>query len=111
MSLGYWYSELNKKQSHLNRLETCNSQLTGKQNEFSNNKHLMTKPELTTMTWNGSLATRFDDIRNNGILNSYEAIQNIQLNNVFAALSDMMDKIRQEIESIRAIIARLEAAI
>ena len=109
MSLAYWYALLNKKQNDLNRLQTCNGQLTGKQSEFSSNQHLMTKPELTSATWKGTLAARFDDIRIDGILASYEEIQNTQFSRTFLILTDKMEQIRLEIESIRATIARLEA--
>ena len=109
MSLAYWYTLLHKKQNDLSRLQTCNGQLTGKQSEFSSNQHLMTKPELTSATWKGTLATRFDDIRIDGILSSYEEIQTTQFSRTFSTLIAKMEQIRLEIESIRATIARLEA--
>ncbi|MBM7608893.1 hypothetical protein JOD29_002159 [Lysinibacillus composti] len=109
MSLAYWYALLHKKQNDLSRLQTCNGQLSGKQSEFSSNQHLMTEPELTQATWKGTLATRFDDIRIDGILASYQEIQTTQFTNVFSTLSNKMEQIRREIESIRATIARLEA--
>lgn len=109
MSLAYWYALLRKKQNDLSRLQTCNGQLTGKQGEFSSNQHLMTEPELTSTTWKGTLATRFDDIRANGILASYQEIQTTQFNTVFSTLSAKIQQIKQEIEYIRATIARLEA--
>ncbi len=109
MSLAYWYALLRKKQNDLSRLQTCNGQLAGKQGEFSSNQYLMTEPELTPTTWQGTLATRFDDIRANGILASYQEIQTTQFNNVFSTLSAKIQQIKQEIEYIRATIARLEA--
>jgi len=111
MSLAYWYALLQKKQSDLRRLESCEGKLTGKQSEFSSNAYLMTEPVLTATTWKGTLATKFDDIRIDGILASYQEIQTTQFNNVFTTLSNKIQQIKQEIESILATIAQLEAAM
>ncbi|WP_332651310.1 YwqH-like family protein [Lysinibacillus sp. 54212] len=109
MSLTYYYALLQKKQSDLQRLQTCNGQLTSKQGEFFNNAYLMTEPELTATTWQGQLASQFDNIRIGGILASFEEIQGSQFNQVFSVLSSKMAEIAMEIESIKQTIARLEA--
>lgn len=111
MSLAYWYALLAKKQSDLVRLQTCNGQLIGKQGEFSNNQYLMTEPVLTATTWKGTLATQFDNIRNDGILASYQEIETTQFSNTFTTLSNKIKEITQEIQSIKATIAQLEAEL
>lgn len=108
MSLAYYYGLLQKKQSDLQRLQICKGQLIIKKGEFLANTYLMTKPELTSSTWQGQLARQFETIRIDGILASYQEIQSSQFNQVFSVLSSKMYEIAQEIEAIKQTIALLE---
>ena len=84
--------------------------LARKQSEFAENQQYMIKPSLTPTTWHGNWATSFDDIRRNGILESYNEIQKSQFNTTFAVIVREMEEIRQEIQRILQIIAQLLAA-
>lgn len=109
MSLAFYYALLAKKQRDLLRLETCESKLQMKQEEFNDNQSLMTEPPLTTTTWHGNWAQAFDDIRENGVLASYIEIETTQFNTTFEALSTKIKEIKEEIERIQQIIAQLLA--
>ncbi|MDQ0273321.1 YwqH-like family protein [Cytobacillus purgationiresistens] len=109
MSLSYYYSLLQEKKRQLSRLQSCNSQLLGNQQEFSHYKSTVTKPELSSTTWQGTLASQFEDIRTDRILNSFQDIESNQFSDVFSSLNSKMQLIRQEISSIQQTIAYLEA--
>lgn len=110
MSLSYYYALLRLKQEQLVRLQNCNSELQGNKQEFSNFKPSITMPDLTAQTWFGMLASEFDDIRFDGMLNSYSEIEGNQFSNIFAALIAKIQQIQQEIIAIQQTIAALEAA-
>ena len=109
VSLAFYYALLAKKQSDLNRLETCGNKLQSKQGEFTNNQNLMTEPSLSTTTWHGNWAQTFDDIRVNGVLASYIEIETTQFSATFQALAAKIKEIKEEIERIKRIIAQLLA--
>ncbi|MGG4267546.1 hypothetical protein [Peribacillus simplex] len=74
MSLAYYYSLLSEKQTQLQRLKTCTVQLQGKQEEFTAHRRNVTEPELSSDTWQGTLAMSFDDNRTGGMLQAYTKI-------------------------------------
>lgn len=109
MSLSYYYSLLQEKKKQLARLQACDSQLKGTQQEFSHYMKIITQPELTPLNWQGSLANRFDEIRYTGMLYYYKDIEGNQFSNVFASLQAKIQQIINEIISIQQTIAYLEA--
>ena len=110
MSLAYYYSLLRLKEEQLQRLQMCNGELKSCQQEFTHHERLVSEPELSTNTWNGTLAQTFDDRRATGMLTSYRDISTKQFNSAFTTLSDKIQQIQLEIISIKQTIAALEAA-
>lgn len=99
-------AEVEKK---ITRLNECQASLTGKQGEFQANEPKCMKPELTTTTWHGTLATAFDQIREAGIHQPYLEIIGTQFSAVFEAIAAKIAELQAEMASIRATIDRLLA--
>lgn len=102
---------LRKKEAELIRLQDCKGKLNVSHSDFQNNKHLCKEPELTYQTWAGKRANEFEEIRESGIVVSYEEIETTQFNNVFSILDAKILETEQKIQSLRAQIAALEAAL
>ncbi|MCM3180968.1 YwqH-like family protein [Cytobacillus horneckiae] len=109
MSIGYYYNLLQEKKAQLARLQSCNGKLQGTQQEFAHYKNTVLQPELSASTWQGNLANQFEDIRNSGMLSSYQDIQSNQFNQVFSSLHSKIQQINNEISSIQHTITYLEA--
>ncbi|MEK3952662.1 MULTISPECIES: YwqH-like family protein [Psychrobacillus] len=107
--LGHYYALLAKKREDLQRLITCQSSLQGKQSEYNTNEPKCLEPELTSTTWQGNHANKFDDIRESGIHTSYVDISGTQFSNVFSAISAKISELNAEIISIQQIITNIEA--
>lgn len=105
----YWYTKLAEVQMKINRLNECQSSLTGKQGEFQANEPKCMEPELTPTTWHGTLATAFDQIREAGIHQPYLDIIGSQFGDVFTAITAKIAELQAEMVSIRATIDRLLA--
>ncbi|MBU7594388.1 YwqH-like family protein [Metabacillus halosaccharovorans] len=108
MSLFYYYGLLRKKQEQLQRLQDCQSQLQGIKQEYLNYNQTVTTPELTSTTWQGSLANKFEDIRTEGILVSYQDLESTQLSNAFSTINSKMSSLKSEILSLKQTIHSLE---
>ncbi|PMC37404.1 DUF5082 domain-containing protein [Bacillus sp. UMB0899] len=108
MSLFYYYGLLKKKQEQLQRLQSCQSQLQGIKQEYLNYNQSVITPELTSASWQGSLADKFEVIRTEGILGSYQDLESTQLSNVFSTLSNKMSSLKSEIASLKQTIHSLE---
>ncbi len=106
--LAYYSGQLHKKQEEVRRLNACNTSLSGKQSQFNENEFKCTEPELSATTWQGSLATAFDEIRESGIHTSFIEIAGSQFTSVFSAISDKLSSLNTEIESLQGIIENLE---
>lgn len=106
--LEYYYGQLQKKEEEVRRLNACNSSLSGKQSQFNENEHKCMEPELSASTWQGSLATAFDEIRDSGIHTSYLEIAGSQFISVNNAISVKLSSLLTEIESIQRIIENLK---
>ncbi|MFC4025268.1 DUF5082 family protein [Oceanobacillus longus] len=109
MSLFYYYGLLREKREQLQRLQDCQSKLQGYKQEFSSFIGPIMNPELSTFTWQGTLAKKFEEIRMEGMLHSYTDIENNQFNEVFSMLSNKMQHLRSEIQSIEQTIVRLKS--
>jgi hypothetical protein len=106
--LAYYYGQLHKKQEEVRRLNACNTTLSGKQSQFNENEYKCTEPELSASTWQGSLATAFDEIRDSGIHTPYVEIAGSQFTSVYNSISVKLSSLITEIESIQRIIENLE---
>ncbi|RIW38952.1 DUF5082 domain-containing protein [Bacillus salacetis] len=109
MSLFYYYGLLREKRDQLQRLQDCSSKLHGNQQEFSSYRETITDPELSTYTWQGTLANKFDEIRLGGMLHYFTDIETAQFSEVFSALNSKIQSIQSEIQAIEHTIQRLEA--
>ncbi|HZH61337.1 MAG TPA: DUF5082 family protein [Metabacillus sp.] len=108
MSLFYYYGLLRKKQEQLHRLQDCQSQLQGIKQEYLNFNNSVITPELTSTTWQGSLADKFEVIRIEGIFRSYQDLESTQLSNVFSTINSKMSSLKSEIVSLQKTIHFLE---
>jgi hypothetical protein len=108
LSLFYYYGLLRKKQEQLHRLQDCQSQLQGIKQEYLNYNHSIVTPELTSTTWQGSLSDKFEGIRTEGILGSYQDLASTQLSNAFSTISSKMSSLKSEIVSLKQSIHSLE---
>ncbi len=108
MSLFYYYGLLRKKQEQLQRLQKCESQLQGIKQEYLNYHQSVITPELTSATWQGTLADKFEDIRTEGILGSYQDLESTQLSSVFSTITSKMSSLTSEIASLKQTIHSLE---
>ncbi|SIT70669.1 YwqH-like family protein [Edaphobacillus lindanitolerans] len=108
--IGYYMMLLQVKRQQIARLTACRGQLEGKQGEFQANEPKCTEPELTAKTWFGSLADKFDEIRESGIKAPYQDIQGTQFSAAYSAIAAKIAELQAEIASIEAIIAQLRAA-
>ncbi|PLR92657.1 YwqH-like family protein [Bacillus sp. T33-2] len=109
MSLPYYYELLREKKEQLRRLQHCQGELQGSQQEFNYYKRLVADPQLSAATWKGMRASEFDQIRNGPMMGSYEDIIGPQFSAALGALSTKIIQIEGEIQSIRQVIANLEA--
>lgn len=71
----------------------------------------MTDPDLSSNTWHGTLATRFHEIRLEGMRQSYLDIEIEQFSKVFTDLDNKIQQIQSEINSTNQTIANLEAKL
>jgi len=108
LSIAYHNALLREKQQHLQRLQDCQSQLRGKQQEFASFRASVTRPELSSFTWQGTLANRFEDIRTNGMLHYYSEMEQSQFSSIFSGIENKIQQLHREINSLKQTIASLE---
>ncbi|KMJ60391.1 hypothetical protein AB685_06170 [Bacillus sp. LL01] len=108
MSIAYYNALLREKQLHLQRLQSCQSQLRGKQQEFASFRASVTRPDLSSFTWQGTLANRFEDIRTNGMLHYFNDMEQSQFSAIFSGIEIKIQQLHREISSIKQTIASLE---
>ncbi|WP_110114273.1 DUF5082 family protein [Bacillus sp. CGMCC 1.16541] len=108
MSLFHYYGLLKEKQEQLDRLQNCHNQLQGIKQEFWSFRRSITTPELSSATWQGSLAERFQDIRSDGIFHFYQDLESNQLAHILSIIINKVQRLQNEIESIQQIIHSLE---
>jgi len=108
MSIAYHNALLREKQQHLQRLQECQGKLRGKQQEFASFKTSVTRPELSSFTWQGTLANRFEDIRTNGMLHYYSEMEQSQFSSIFSGIENKIQQLHREINSLKQTIASLE---
>lgn len=101
---------LQLKREQLNRLNVCQGKLYRSQSSFTENEYLCLEPNLTAVTWAGSLAEEFDSIRHTEILTNYREVESVQFNHVFMVLNDTIRRIELEIILIQQQIAALQEA-
>jgi paraquat-inducible protein B len=98
--LAYLQSELSEKKDQLNRLKTCVSELDVLQSEFIQDQKLTKDPVLTATTWKGTLADKFENIRED-LSYSYKDISQIQLDTAITTIENKIDSINAEIRSLQ----------
>lgn len=80
------------------------------QSEFSQYRKLVKEPELTSVTWKGSLANKFNDIREDVDL-AYKDIFINQLDTSFSTIDDKIENLQAEIQSLQRSISFEKARI
>lgn len=110
LSLAYYYALLREKQEQLRRLQACSNQLHIHQQDFIEYESNITQPALTSKTWQGVLATKFDQTRHEQMLTKYRELDGQQFNSVYTVIAEKMNSLQSEISAIKEIIRSLEAA-
>jgi paraquat-inducible protein B len=108
--LSYLQSQLSEKKEQLIRLKNCVSKLDGLQTEFIQQQKLVKDPELTSTTWHGTLADKFENIRED-LSFSYKDISQTQLNNVLTTIENKIESLQAEIQSLQNSIEAENARI
>ncbi|MFB6469002.1 hypothetical protein ACE38V_19805 [Cytobacillus sp. Hz8] len=68
------------------------------------NEPLCLEPKLSTYTWHGNLAKKFDLIREEEILPNYQNLENNQMNQAFSVLSNKIQDVQNEIAALEVAI-------
>ena len=110
LSLAYYYALLREKQEQLRRLQACSNQLHLHQQEFIEYESNITQPPLSSKTWRGVLATKFDQTRHEQMLTKYRELDGQQFNSVYTVIAEKMSSLQSEISAIKEMIRSLEAA-
>lgn len=63
LGLSFVKTQLSLKKENLEDLKACKTNLTNIQQEFLESKNKITEPSLSSDTWQGSLANKFELIR------------------------------------------------
>ena len=111
MSLTYYYALLSEKQYQLQRLQTCSNQLHICQQELIGYEKKLTQPALSSYTWQGVLANKFDQTRHEQMQTKYRELDAQQFNAVYKAISDKTSSLQSEISTIKQTIQSLEEAL
>ncbi|WP_397537119.1 DUF5082 domain-containing protein [Rummeliibacillus pycnus] len=111
MSLGYYYALLREKEEQLKRLQACNGQLHAHQQDFIEYESKIIQPTLSSSTWQGMLANKFDQTRTEQMLTEYRDLDGQQFSSVYQVLGDKIKSLQEEILAIKAIIKQLEAEL
>ena len=111
MSLAYYYALLGEKQYQYQRLQTCSKQLHTYQKDFIEYEKKIIQPTLSSNTWQGSLANKFDQTRTEQMLTKYRELDGQQFSSVYTVLDDKMKSLLDEISAIKQTIKDLEEAL
>ncbi|MBS2970663.1 DUF5082 family protein [Metabacillus sp. KIGAM252] len=109
MSLSALNAKLRDLEEKLQRLRKCSSELSDHQFDFFSSQNMVTEPDLTAKAWYGERSNDFNLIRENDMHPAYKDIQTTQFNQAFQVLSQKIQQITAEINSVKAAIASLEA--
>lgn len=103
------YERLREMEEHLTKLRTCLSQLHNCQDDFKSSQKMISEPVLTASNWNGTLAQKFTELRENGMVKEYSRLADEKLSEVISEVEAKITELKTEIESIKLQIASLEA--
>lgn len=92
-------------------LKSCERELHSNYNEFLHNERLCLEPSLSSHTWSGHWAEKFDGIRREGIHNPYQKITGKQFKKTFEEVERRVQEIQTEIDSIKNSITSLQAQL
>ena len=101
---------LNAKEEELKQLKHCKTDLEHIQREFSDSKGSMKKPELSSTTWQGSLADSFKNVRND-MKSDYDDICGKQFDDLFKKLNERISSLKNDIHSLGQDISSLHKKI
>lgn len=87
------------KKQQVEKLKTCKNKLDGLQGEFLQNERLVTDPQLSSKTWHGTLATDFNEVREN-LGTAYKDLSHTQLNTALTTIENKIISLQSEITSL-----------
>ncbi|KAA0565855.1 DUF5082 domain-containing protein [Bacillus sp. CH30_1T] len=108
--LSYLTSQLHEKKEQLIRLKNAYSSVNQLQGEFLRHQTSITHPELTSSTWQGTLARKFIEVREDVIL-SYKDMSQTQMDTAIMSIEDKISSIRSQIQSLEISIANEQERI
>ncbi|WP_071460677.1 YwqH-like family protein [Bacillus massilinigeriensis] len=91
---------INKYKEQLRELERCRGRLYGILTDLEIQRNLISKPELSSNTWSGLKAHKFDDKRRERLINSYDDLINDQFFYVLETIDREMTRINGEITMV-----------
>ncbi|QQK77579.1 DUF5082 family protein [Salicibibacter cibarius] len=99
----------------LQRLQECRARLISRQSTLDSAKSDFKEPELTADTWHGEHATKFDDIRDSGIVTPYDNLADVKvpeaIDQVDARIDQTNNLITQQITQLDGLKDSLEKEI
>ncbi|CAI8754464.1 hypothetical protein CHCC14809_0606 [Bacillus licheniformis] len=102
--------DLSMKKEFLAELKACRKELEKDKTEFSDSKKTITEPQLSSHTWQGSLADSFDRIR--GLMKTaYNDISGKQLSDVLSKIDERIKSLQEDIHSLSQEVRSLEKKI
>jgi len=98
-----------EKKEELKRLQEALKELEGCDTDYSESKDLCLKPEFTTKTFHGEVATDVEGFKEDELQVSYTGISDEQLSKAKTEISDQMEVIEEEISSMGENITTMES--
>ncbi|MFN2746464.1 MULTISPECIES: YwqH-like family protein [unclassified Bacillus (in: firmicutes)] len=102
--------DLSLKKEFLAELKACRAELKADKTEFSDSKKMITEPQLSSHTWQGSLADSFEQIRDL-MKTAYNDISGKQLPDVLSKIDERIKTLQEDIHSLSQEVRSLEKKI
>ncbi|MED3601617.1 DUF5082 family protein [Bacillus subtilis] len=110
LGLSFVKTQLSLKKENLEDLKGCKTNLTNIQQEFLESKNKITEPSLSSDTWQGSLANKFELIRDE-INSEYQDLKGKQLDEVITKIEDKINTLIDDIDGLKNQITSIEKEI
>ncbi|QIW79084.1 YwqH-like family protein [Bacillus tequilensis] len=110
LGLSFVKTQLSLKKENLEDLKACKTNLKNIQQEFLESKDKITEPALSSDTWQGSLANKFEFIRDE-INTEYQDLKGKQLNEVITKIEDKINTLIDDIDGLKNQITSIEKEI
>ncbi|PSL98763.1 DUF5082 domain-containing protein [Bacillus subtilis] len=110
LGLSFVKTQLSLKKENLEDLKACKTNLTNIQQEFLESKNKITEPSLSSDTWQGSLANKFELIRDE-INSEYQDLKGKQLDEVITKIEDKINTLIDDIDGLKNQITSIQKEI